>query len=661
MTTRVAEPVRRAPFSVALVTALAGVVLGGLTTALFSPYAVADPGALVRWGLPVTTAIRDVAMSATTGLLVLAAFIVPERVTTDRRGLARRLATWTALLWAVAGLLVVVLTFSDLSGTRPGAAGFWSELSSFIWSLETTRIYLLSALAGLVVALGAPLARGRAATAWLVAVCLVGASILALTGHSAGAVDHETAVNALGVHLLSITVWVGGLLGLAALRPVLGVDLGACVGRFSVLALWCYVAVAVSGIQQAWIRLGSISGLATAYGALIVAKSVALIALGILGWRQRESLRRRLTADPSDGRAFARLALSEAGFMGAAIGVAVALARSAPPVPETVSDASRVFALTTFPDPGPMRWSDWFFAWRMDWLMLAIALTAIGLYLAGVVVLRRRGDAWSLGRTICWTLGWLVFVWATCGGPGIWGRILFSVHMVMHMSIAMIVPLLLVPAAPVTLALRTLSARHDKTWGPREVILQVVHSRALAVISNPIVAAVLFFLSLALFYFTPLFELALRTHTGHLLMLAHFLLTGYLFVNVLIGVDPGPKRWSPLLLLIILFATVSFHAFFGVVITGSQTLLAPDFFQTLQLPWMTNPMADQVTAGEIAWGVGELPTLILALLVAQRWVRADRAEAERSDRQAARDGDAELAAYNAMLAERRAQYRQKGD
>ena len=657
----VTSPVDRAPLPVAVVAAVAAVLLAGVTTAIFTPYAVADPGAVVRWGLPVATVVRDLAASATLGLLGAAAFIVPERVSTDRRGLARRLAGWAAALWALAAVLVVVLTFSDLSGTHPGAAGFWSQLTSFVWPLETTRILLLNSIAALLVALLTPLARGRAGTAWLVVLTLVGLAVLALTGHAAGSADHETAVNALGVHLLAVGCWVGGLLALAALRPSLGEDLAACVGRFSVLALWCYVAVALSGIQQAWIRLGSLSGLATAYGALVVVKVVALVLLGLAGWRQRESLRLRLAADPGDGRAFARLALGEAGVMGVAMGVAVALARSAPPTPDAAPNPSRVLELTGYPDPGPMSWGDWFFAWRIDWLMLAIACVAVGLYLAGAVRLHRRGDRWPVGRTVCWVLGWVVFVWATCGGPDIWGRVLFSVHMVMHMTIAMVVPLLLVPAAPVTLALRALPARRDRTWGPREVILQVVHSRALAVLANPVVAAVLFFVSLALFYFTPLFQLALETHTGHLLMLAHFLLTGYLFVSVLIGVDPGPKRWSPLLLLVVLFATISFHAFFGVVITGSQTLLAPDFFQALQLPWMTDPIANQVTAGEIAWGTGELPTLILALLVARRWVQTDRAEAERTDRQADRDGDAELAAYNAMLAERRARTERKGD
>src|SRR5580765_4231479 len=660
MTTPRRPATSNVPVPLAIGVGAVALVLAGLATAAFSPYAVADPGAAVRWGLPLTEVVRDVSMSAALGLLGLAVFVLPERSSTDRRGQARRLAAVAAGLWATAGALAVLFTFGDLSGTPLSSSTYWSQVSTFVLTLEFTRVLVINAAVGLVVALGAAVARSRAATAWLLTLGLVGLVVLALTGHAAGSADHEAAVNSLGVHLLGVGIWVGGLIGLVALRPVLGVDLGASVARYSTVALWCFVAVALSGIQQSWLRLGSLAGLDTAYGALIVVKALALIALGVLGWRQRGRLARRLGANPFDGKAFARLALTEVALMGLAIGVAVALGRSAPPAPDAAANPSRITELTGYPDPGPMHPSDWVLAWRPNWLLLAIAVLAIGLYAAGARRLQRRGDRWPVGRTVCWTLGWVVFVWATSGGPDIWGRLMFSVHMVMHMTIAMVVPLLLVPGAPITLALRALPARQDLTWGPRELLLQVVHSRALRAVATPVVAAVLFFVSLAMFYFSPAFQLALTTHTGHLLMLAHFLLTGYLFTWVLIGIDPGPKKWSPLLLLVILFATVSFHAFFGVILTGSQTLLAPGFFQALQLPWLTDPIKDQVTAGEIAWGVGELPTLILALLVARAWMRSDGAEAVRRDRQADRDGDAELTAYNEMLAQRRASF-QHGD
>jgi putative copper resistance protein D len=63
-------------------------------------------------------------------------------------------------------------------------------------------------------------------------------------------------------------------------------------------------------------------------------------------------------------------------------------------------------------------------------------------------------------------------------------------------------------------------------------------------------------------------------------------------------------------------------------------------------------LQDQQTAGGIAWGIGELPTIALAITVAIMWSRQDAKESTRYDRKAERDGDAELNAYNEMLAKR---------
>ncbi|MGG5259281.1 cytochrome c oxidase assembly protein [Phycicoccus avicenniae] len=638
------------PLAAVVGAALVALVPAAILTGAVAPLALADAGPFVRWMVPVSDAVATLASVTTVGLLGMAAFLVPERSSTDRRGTAVRLAAVTATVWFVAALLELVVTFADLAGTPVTAPELLDQLVSFTWSLETTRVLLLSALVALVVAVCARLTRQRAPMAWLAVLAFVGIVVKALTGHAAGSASHEDAVNGLAVHLAGVVVWVGGLVALVMMRSRLGRDLGATVARFSTLALWAFVAVAASGVLQAWIRVGSVANLATGYGAVVLLKTAALVALGVLGWRHRRNIVGRLREDPSDGRAFARLALAEVALMGVATGLAAVLARSVPPVPDALPDPGIVLELTGYPDPGPVAGADWLLTWRWDWLFVVVAAVAVGLYVAGWLRLRRRGDAWPVLRVVLWVLGWALFVWATCGAPGIWGRVLFSAHMVMHMVLAMIVPLLLVPAAPVTLALRAMPARRDRTWGPREVLLQVVHSRAMRVLANPVVAAALFFFSLAAFYYTGLFELALTTHTGHLLMMAHFVLTGYLFVWVMIGIDPGVPRWSPLMLLVILFATVSFHAFFGVALTGSTSLLAPDFFGQINLPWMTDPLGDQHTAGEIAWGIGEAPTLVLAIVVAVQWFRSESRETARLDRQADRDGDAELAAYNARLA-----------
>ncbi len=611
---------------------------------------IADPGVVVRWGILYARVVHDLAAAATIGLLGLAAYLMPETTRTHRRATATRLAAIAAAVWALASLTVAVLGMADFIGIPVSDPAFGQQFTTFAWQFIATRVQLITTGVALLLVPMALLARSRATMAWASVIAVLAVLPLSLGGHSAAASDHATAVNSLAVHLVAATVWVGGLVALAVMRPLLGKDLAATAERFSVIALWCFVAIALSGIQAAWLRLGSLDNLATRYGLLLMVKTLALVVLGLAGWQHRRALLPRLRDGATATAAFVRLVLGELVVMGVAVGTGVSLSRSAPPVPdEAVPDPTPAFLLTGYPEPPALTSDSWFSTWQTEWLWLAVAGVAVGLYVGGVVRLRRRGDTWPVHRTVLWVLGWVVFVYAVSGAPGVYGRVLFSMHMVMHMAIAMLVPLFLVPAAPILLALRALTPRRDKTWGPREVLLQVVHSRVVAVLANPVVAAALFFFSLAIFYYSPLFELALRTHTGHELMMVHFLLTGYLFVWVLVGIDPGPKRWPPLMLLVVLFATMSFHAFFGVVMTGSTTLLAPGFFEALKLPWMTDPLGDQHRAGAIAWGIGEAPTVALTLMVAISWVRSDRAETRRKDRQADRDGDAELAAYNAHL------------
>src|SRR5665647_2291379 len=607
------------PLGLAAVAVVAVVIPAGLLGGAFTApvTGLPDAGAIVRWGLPVVRAIHDLAAASTVGLLVVAATIIPEARSTARRVTATRYAAASGVVWVVAGLVGLVFSFASMSGSSLTDPTFGAQLQTFVFQLESLRVAAISSTMALAVTIGAAVVRRRSAMVSLAALSVLAMLPLSLTGHASGAASHDTAVNALALHLVAAVIWVGGLLALAMLRPMLGATLAVSVRRYSTLAGWCFVAVAVSGAASAWIRVGSIGSLATTYGALVILKVVALVVLGIAGWAQRSRVVDRIATDPLAGRLFGRLAMIELVVMGAAFALGTALSRSAPPVPNTpVVTTDAAYSLTGYPAPaGPLLGSDWLTVWRIDWLWLGVSVVAVALYLAGVRRMRARGDSWPVLRTIGWVLGWAIFAWATCGAPGVYGSVLFSVHMLMHMTISMSAPILMVLAAPVTLALRTLTPRQDNTLGPRELLLGLVHSRYLGVIGNPVVAAAIFFGSLVIFYFSPLFELALRTHTGHVLMTADFLLAGYLFVWVLVGIDPGPKRWPPSLRLIILFVTISFHAFFGVALTTGTALLAPSFYENLHLPWAVDLLADQRNGGAVAWGVGELPTLILALLV----------------------------------------------
>jgi putative copper resistance protein D len=636
---------------------LVAVVAGVIVTGAVEPTLLADAGPFTRWGQPLVRVVNDVSGTLTIGLLVTAACLLPARRTEsghdDLTGLAERTTRWaagTGAVWVAAGAIGIVLTYAKLAGQSPFSPGFASQLGYFVTDLEIMRSLLVAVLLSAVAATGAAVATRRTTVGWMALVALGSLLPVALTGHAAGSNDHETAVDSLAFHLIGVTVWVGGLAALAIVRPSLGKALSAVTSRYSALALWCFVLVAASGVVNAALRVGSWSGLATTYGAIVLAKVVALVLLGIAGATHRRSLLPKLRSGAAGP--FWRLVLGELVVMGAAIGLGVALAASAPPVPqEPVADPSIAFAITGYPMPDAPTALSWVTTWRPDVLWVTIALVLVGSYLYGVVRLHQRGDRWSWGRTIPWLLGCVVLTWATSGAPGVYGRVLFSSHMLGHMTMTMMVPPLLVLGAPITLALRVSAARQDGSRGLREWLLIAVHSRVMAFFGHPVVAAAFFAISLIVFYYSPLFGLSLRTHTGHVLMHVHFLLAGYLFASVLIGIDPGPKRPPYPLRMVLLFATMTFHAFFGVYLLQGNLLLGGDLLTQLasSRDWGRSALADQQLGGAITWGIGEVPTLLLALGVAFAWVRSDEREGRRQDRQAERDGGAELAAYNERL------------
>lgn len=633
---------------VSVVAVVAATTFGGGAAAL----ELGDPGPFVRWSLPILRTVHDAAAALTVGSLVIGAFLVPETTRTARRETLARLAGGAAIVWFLAGLGRMLTDFAALAGIPLTDPDYVSQLMAFVWDLDSTRTAVISSVIVAVIAVAVPLARTKGALAWAAGGSVLALLPLALAGHSAASLDHMSGVNALAFHLVSATVWVGGLVALLAIRPSLGTHLAVTTRRYSTIAAWCFVLLVSSGLLASWINIGGLDGLGSRYGVLLILKAVAAVILGVIGWWHRSRTIAGLEAGAQGAAPFVRLAVGEVAVMAAAMGMGVAVGRT--PTPDSALQAPEnaiVYDLSGYPDPGPPSGSSWLTAWQIDWLWLAVSVIAIVVYVRWVLRLRARGDHWPALRTVSWVLGWVVFFYFTSAGPGVYGKVLFSWHMIEHMGVAMIAPLLMVPGAPITLALRALPARKDRTLGPREVILATVHSSYLRVLANPAVAASLFFFSMAIFYYSPLFELAMRTHTGHVLMMAHFLASGYMFVWVLIGIDPGPKRWPALALFAVLLATISFHAFFGVILTQSSELLAPDYFGRLNLEWMTDPVADQRTGGAIAWGVGEAPTLVLAMAVAWQWMRSDDRETRRRDRRADRDGDMELDAYNRHLAE----------
>jgi len=418
--------------------------------------------------------------------------------------------------------------------------------------------------------------------------------------------------------------------------------------RYSTLALFAFGLVAVSGFTSAQIRIGTVANLfTTGYGQVAVLKTFALVLLGTLGAIYRTRIIKQFQVK---AKSFSNLVLIELVIFGSAMGLGTALARTATPINDyPIGELTPAEILTGAKLPQEPTVLTWFTTFKPDLIWLLVCVALAGFYISGVLRLRRRGDAWSPARTISWLAGVGLLFYVTNGYFNAYEQYLFSAHMLAHMLLTMGVPVLLVPGAPVTLLARAVAKRQDDSRGVREWVLWAVHTKYAEFISHPLVAAALFASSLVVFYYTPVFNWATREHIGHEWMIVHFVITGYLFVQALIGIDPGPKRFGYPQRLILLIATLAFHAFFGLALMTGDTLLLADWFGAMGRTWGQNPLADQQTGGGIAWGIGELPTAALTIIVAIQWSRSDDRDAKRLDRASDRSGNEDLSEYNRML------------
>ncbi|MEV4945728.1 cytochrome c oxidase assembly protein [Streptomyces sp. NPDC053755] len=284
-----------------------------------------------------------------------------------------------------------------------------------------------------------------------------------------------------------------------------------------------------------------------------------------------------------------------------------------------------------------------------DPFFLVACLVGLALYGWGVARLRGRGDAWPVSRTVFFAAGVLSVALVMCTKLNDYGMVMFSVHMVQHMVVSMLSPILLLLGAPVTLALRALPVAARGSKGPREWLLMLLHSRYMRIITHPAFTIPLFIASLYGFYFTPIFDTLMGSRIGHIAMMVHFLAVGLVFFWPIMGVDPGPHRPGYVMRMLELFAGMPFHAFFGIALMmASEPMVKAYAHPPASLG--IDALSDQNAAGGIAWAFSEIPSVLVLIALVYQWYHSEQRQAVRKDRAADRDGDKELEAYNAYLA-----------
>ncbi|KAB2336980.1 bifunctional copper resistance protein CopD/cytochrome c oxidase assembly protein [Actinomadura rudentiformis] len=597
--------------AVALVILAVVIRFGGAFSAAAVPE-LTQAGAFTKGGLSLTKLAMNAAGTVTVGWLLMTAVFLPDQ---DGKlsALGQRClrgAAVSAIAWAMSALALIVFSISDLFGVPVATGISGNMLRTFLIELPQGRALLAVTAVAAVISIAAHLPRTAGGSGYLLVLAVAGLLPPIFTGHAAGSDDHALAVFSLAAHIAGAALWVGGLVVLVAMSRSTRGELPYIVPRYSVLALVCFVAVGASGLANAWVRLGGIN-LDSRYGTLIVGKTAALIGMGALGWWHRRRSIPSLRTERRT-RVFLRIAAIELLAMAATMSLATGLSRTPPPeVPQGTLNAVTLRLGFPLPDSGSIQ--SYVLDWRIDALFLPLIVTGAVLYAAGVVRLRRNGTPWPLARTVAWFSGLAGLFAVTCGGLARFSMVLFSAHIVQHMALSMIVPILLVLGAPITLAMRALRSGPTAAGRtPRELILALLESRAARMFAHPLVAMALFIGSLYGFYFSSLFETSLRNHAVHSLAMAFFVFSGLCFWSG-IGAPSGSRASARSSLLLLMVC----HAFFGIAFISSGDVLAGDWFSGLGRTWGATPAQDQQTGGALAWTLGWIITL-LALAYSRR-------------------------------------------
>ena len=641
---------------------LAGLVAGFISLFFLSDslasLGIPDPGRLTTFGLPFFRAIAWVLMALAVGSFMSSAFLIAPRIPGEDNTrlieaslsvdghIAARTGSYAALGVSVVALLEVPLVMSDLTGT-PFLRVLNPDLMSMAFGqIATAQVWLITALISFLVGIAGLFTRTWAAQLVLFFFALAQVIPLGMEGHSASGGDHDYGTNSLLWHLIFIMLWVGGLMGLIAHARRLGPGLVTAVRRYSVVAFISIVALAISGVVNALIRIEPSDLFSTRYGLIIVAKATLTVILALIGLLHRQATIPQLESKP---QLFRRVAVVELAVMAATIGVAITMGRTPPPPPRDPNlNAMQLllgYELTQAPTMGNI-----FTMFRFDLMFGTIGLLAAAGYAYALYRLHRRGLTWSKSRTAWFMAGAAILVIVMSNGIGMYIPALYSMHMLGHMILSMVVPPFLVLGAPLTLIMQA--------WGPgqpgkpnlHDMVLALTKSRILGFITNPFVnlAQFLFFFYV-IYLFADLYQFAISEHAGHLIMNFLFLISGYLYFWEVIGPDPLPKREASNLRLGLLFLSMPLHLFAGVYLMQLQTVLGLEFYSSLELPWNPDLLQDQRVGGGIAWGFGQFPLLIVFGRLFIDWLREDRATAVLHDAKADDDDDADLADYNAML------------
>lgn len=211
---------------------------------------------------------------------------------------------------------------------------------------------------------------------------------------------------------------------------------------------------------------------------------------------------------------------------------------------------------------------------------------------------------WSWMRIVCWIGGVICAILAVSGPLAARSHADFTVHMIVHLLLGMLAPLLIVCSAPISLLLRSLPARHAK----KAVNLFKIFPFRFMI--DPLVASILNIGGLWLLYKTNLFQ-AMHAHVFvHVIVHLHVFLAGYVFTASMLYIDPIPHRRSFTYRSIVLILALAGHQIL------SKSLYAYP-------PKGVDPYQAQIGSMLMYYG-GDLIDAVIIFLLCWQWYQSAR-------------------------------------
>jgi len=551
------------------------------------------------------------------GILVGLAFLAPENKGYFQPSRLQKFLAPVSLAWLLSSIFFLLSEVAFILNTPISKVVDGNILRSFITQTTLGKLFGIQIVAALVCAFAAVRVKKTGGAVFLIFIAWIGGLAPYLESHGSSSGNHMLAIGLVIVHVAAISLWFGGVIALFLMPKS---DREIARKRFTPLALWCVSAIALTGVVNAFIRIGSFADIRSDYGLLVILKTLILIFVLALVAQGRKKLVEQN---------FTKQLIQELILLTTVLVLGVFLGQGEPP---EHSSADVVEAIGIKMPESPTL-SRLLFEYEPDGLFLALLILAVALYVKGVIILSKRGDKWPIGRTVAFALGITAIDYAVNGGLGVYAQVAFSFHMISHMVLATLAPIGIVLGAPITLALRTLPiGRTQDERGVRGFAIAILHSRYSRIVTHPVSALIIFEASLFALYFTNLFNWLMSYHFGHFFMGLHFLLSGILLFFVIIGVDPTPQKSPFIFRIVILFVAISIHAFFSVALMSSSQLVDGGYFAEIARPWWPDFLADQKMGASIGWAMGEIPILLALIATFLQWIRADERDAKRIER-----------------------------